>query len=106
MFPPLILLTKTVRLADEAFSSMLSAIINPVANADSAHRLLTLLVVLDDRPGWSGGLGKNGMQSLISVKKLGPNLIAAMEKYGFEEGMKTTLSVLIERYVSSSHIVI
>lgn len=100
VFPPLILLTRTVRLADEPFLALLSAVTSPIAKADSAQRLLTLLVMLDNRPGWSKGLGENGPHHLTRVTALGQSLVAAMEKYGFEEGVRTILGVMIERSVS------
>ena len=97
VYPPLILLTRIIRLADEPFLALLSAIISPYGKADPCQRLLTLLVVLDDRSGWEQGLGDEGSSCLAKVKMLGQNLAAAMERFGFEEGMKTVLKVMIER---------
>jgi len=97
VYSPLILLTRIVRLADGPFLALLSAIISPTSKAAPAQRLLTLLVVLDDRPGWDQGLGENGSQCLARVKIFGENLVAAMERFGFEEGLKTVLKVLVER---------
>ena len=99
VYPPLILLIRTVRLANGPFEAILSAIIHPNSKADPAQRLLTLLVVLDDRPGWSQGLGKNGSAHLAKVNMLGENLVAAMQKFGLKEGMTTLLQVMIERCV-------
>lgn len=63
--------------------------------------MLTLLVLLNDRPGWTEGLGANAAVKLQSVDDLGPLLIAAMQKYGFEQALKAILPALMQRSVKS-----
>ncbi len=96
VYAPLILLTRTVRLADGPLLALLSAVVNPSNKADPAQRLLTLLMILDNRPGWTQGLGPDGASCLIRIKMLGQNLVAAMDRYGFEKGMETVFKLLIE----------
>jgi U3 small nucleolar RNA-associated protein 10 len=97
----LILLTRSVRLADGPFLAVLSSLTTPDTGADASQRILTLLVLLNDRPGWTEGLGADAAVKLRSVDDLGPLLIAAMQRYGFEEAFKAILPALMQRSVKS-----
>ena len=54
-------------------------------------------MILNDRPGLTQGLGDSASQDLSKIKLLGENLVAAMQKYGFEEAMKVVLRILLEK---------
>lgn len=97
MYPPLILLTRSVRLADGPFLAILSALITPATGAVPTQRVLTLLVLLNDRKGWNQGLGVDGAQNLAKIKMLGETLEVAMGKYGFEEALRVVLGILLDR---------
>ena len=101
MYPALILLTRSIRLADEAFAIFLSSMLNPLSGAETSQRILTLLILLDDRGNWENGLGPDGADNLTAYPQLGTMLTAAMEKYGFENALKTLTSIMIQRYALS-----
>ena len=97
MYPPLILLTRSIRLADEPLHAILSALLTPNNGADPSHRVLTLLVILDERPGWTSGLGENGSTHLAEIQKLGKILVTAMGKYDFKEAVKVISEVMLDQ---------
>ncbi|KAK8849743.1 hypothetical protein IAR55_005078 [Kwoniella newhampshirensis] len=97
VYPPLVLLTRSVSLADGPFQAIVSSLLTPSTGANSSQRMLTLLVILNDRSTWDGGLGENGTMNLSKIKQLGEILMAAMEKYGFESALKTVVSVMLEK---------
>ncbi|WVQ66419.1 uncharacterized protein L199_004599 [Kwoniella botswanensis] len=96
VYPPLVLLTRSITLTDEAFHAIVSSILTPNSGANASQRILTLLVILNDRPGYSCGLGDNASQSLSKVKQLDQILVAALDKYKFETAMNTVASVILE----------
>lgn len=96
VYPPLVLLTRTVRLADAPFAAILEALLTPSTGAAPSQRVLTLLVLLDARKGWQQGLGADAPARLATIPQLGDLLVAAMEKYGFENAMQVIMSVLID----------
>ncbi|WVR07984.1 hypothetical protein IAU60_005027 [Kwoniella sp. DSM 27419] len=96
VYPPLVLLTRSVTLVDDAFLAVVSSLITPSSGANPSQRMLTLLVIFNDRPTWLGGLGDDASKHLGKVKQLGDILIAAMEKYGFDSAVKTILNVLLQ----------
>ncbi|WRT69783.1 uncharacterized protein IL334_006774 [Kwoniella shivajii] len=96
VYPPLVLLTRSVTLAEEAFQAILYALLTPSSGANPSQRMLTLLVTLNDRPGYNGGLGENAAEHLSKVKQLDHILIAAMEKYGFEASLKVVFGTMLE----------
>lgn len=97
VYPPLVLLTRSVTLADGPFQAIVSSLLTPSSYANPSQRVLTLLVILNDRPSWTGGLGDDAPVQLVKIKELGEILVAAMEKYGFEFAIKIVVSVLLER---------
>jgi len=97
VYPPLILLTRSVVLADEPFSEILSALLAPNSGADTSQRILTLLVVLNDRKDWQGGLGDDGAVRLSQYKELSGLLTASMEKYDFTQALSVVFNVMAER---------
>ena len=99
MYPPLILLARTVRLADEVFLAILEAIITPNTGADAPQRILTLLVLLQDHGHWTSGLGSRGTDNLSKIKQLGQILLAAKARYGFEKGLSLVIQVMASRWV-------
>ena len=104
VYPPLILLTRTVRLADEPFLAILSALLTPGTGAIGTQRILTLLVLLNDRKGWTRGLGDKAAEHLAQVKLLGDTLLAAMGKYGFENATGVVVGSMLDRYVCQSRL--
>ncbi|WVQ95966.1 hypothetical protein IAU59_003065 [Kwoniella sp. CBS 9459] len=96
VYPPLVLLTRSVTIVDEAFLAVVSALITPTSGADASQRILTLLVLLNDRPRWSGGLGTDASKNLAKVKQLGDILVAATEKYGLDAALRVVLEVLLQ----------
>ncbi|WVF68418.1 hypothetical protein IAT40_003183 [Kwoniella sp. CBS 6097] len=97
VYPPLVLLTRSVTLVDEAFAAIVSALITPSSGADASQRILTLLVILNDRPRWSGGLGSYASKNLAKIKQLGDILVAATEKYGFDAALKVVSETLLQQ---------
>lgn len=97
VYPPLILLTRSVHLADEPFSELLSSLLTPASGADVSQRILTLLVVLNDRKDWQGGLGEDAAARLAQYKEIAGLLTAAMEKYDFTNALSVLFSVMAER---------
>jgi U3 small nucleolar RNA-associated protein 10 len=100
VYPPLILLTRTIRLADEPFQAILSALLTPGTGAIGTQRILTLLVLLNDRKVWTAGLGDKAAEHLGQVKLLGDTLLAAMGKYGFEDAIGIVIGAMLDRLVS------
>ncbi|WWC92888.1 uncharacterized protein L201_007850 [Kwoniella dendrophila CBS 6074] len=96
VYPPLVLLTRSVTLTDEAFQAIVSSLLTPSSGANASQRILTLLVILNDRPGYTAGLGENASQNLSKIKQLDQILVAAMEKYGFGEALNVILGVVLE----------
>lgn len=96
VYPPLVLLARSVRLADAPFAAILEALLTPSTGAAPSQRVLTLLVLLDARKGWDQGLGADAPARLATIPQLGDLLVAAMEKYGFENAMQVIMSVLID----------
>lgn len=84
-------------MADEPFLAILSALITPGTGAIGTQRVLTLLVLLNDRKGWAKGLGNKAAEHLAQVKILGDTLLAAMGKYGFEDAVGTVVGVMLDR---------
>ncbi|WWD20373.1 hypothetical protein CI109_104849 [Kwoniella shandongensis] len=97
VYPPLVLLTRSITIADGPFQAIVSSLLTPSSLANPSQRMLTLLVILNDRPTWNSGLGVDAPVHLAKIKQLGEILVAAMEKYGFETALKTVVSVLLER---------
>ena len=97
MYPPLILLTRSVHLADEPFLEILSSLLTPTSGADTSQRILTLLVVLNDRKDWQGGLGEDGAARLVQHQELAGLLTASMEKYDFTYALSVIFSVMAQR---------
>ncbi|WWC65921.1 uncharacterized protein I303_108543 [Kwoniella dejecticola CBS 10117] len=96
VYPPLVLLTRSINLTDEAFHAIVSSLSTPTSGANPSQRILTMLVILNDRPGFTAGLGDAASQNLSSVKQLDQILVASMEKYGFETALKSVIGVLLE----------
>ncbi|ORX37624.1 hypothetical protein BD324DRAFT_650190 [Kockovaella imperatae] len=94
IYPPLILLTRTVRLADEVFLVLLDAIMTPNTGADPTQRVFTLLFVLEDRGAWTLELGEQGVEKLGRVKQLGEILLGARQRYGFDNALATILRIM------------
>lgn len=101
MYPPVILLARSIRLAEAPFSALVSALLTPSTGALAPQRVLTLLVLLNERKGWTGRLGENGAQHLAQIRMLGETLEAALVKYGFEDPVRIVLEVMLERYVKT-----
>ncbi|KAK4685034.1 U3 small nucleolar RNA-associated protein 10, partial [Tremellales sp. Uapishka_1] len=96
VYPPLVLLTRTTALADGPFAAILSSLLTRNSGANASQRVLTLLVILDSRHGWEGGLGEDAATRLQGIAKLGDFLVAAMEKYGFEQAMTAVVTVMLD----------
>jgi U3 small nucleolar RNA-associated protein 10 len=92
-----VLLTRTIRLADEPFLAILSALITPDTGANPSQRVLTLLVILNDCTGWTRGLGDEAPRNLAKVEQIGEILTASMEKYGFEGAIAAIITAMSER---------
>lgn len=92
-------MTRSIRLADGPFLAIVSSIITPNTGANPAQRLLTLLVILNDRKEWKGGLGEEASERLGKIKMLGQTLQAAMLKYGFENALSVILPIMAQRFV-------
>jgi U3 small nucleolar RNA-associated protein 10 len=92
-----VLLTRTVQLADEPFLAILEALLAPDSGANSSQRLLTLLVILNDRKGWTSGLGENAAEHLSYIPRLSDLLIVVMGKYDLEDAIAIVVSALAER---------
>lgn len=101
VYPPLILLTRTIRLADGPFLAVLSALLTPSTGADPAQSVLTLLFLLNGRSDWRGGLGDDASAHLAQVKDLGNLLVSGIVKYNFEDAVRVVVEVLLERWVAS-----
>ncbi|WVQ74325.1 U3 small nucleolar RNA-associated protein 10 [Cryptococcus sp. DSM 104548] len=97
IYPPLVLLTRAEHLADEPFAAILSSLLTPATGANASQRMLTLLLILNDRPNWALGLGPQASESLVKVRHLDQILVAAMDKYGFESAMMVVLASLLEQ---------
>lgn len=95
VYPPLVLLSRSVRLADGPFAAVVEALLTPATGANPSQRVLTLLVLLDQRKGWQG-LGEDAPARLAKIPQIGELLVAAMEKYGFEAALQTVVGALIE----------
>lgn len=96
MYPPLILLGRSVRLADGPFQALLSALLTPSSGAEPTQRILTLLFLLNERPDWAGGLGENANARLCKIKRLDTILLGAMGKYGFAPAMPVIVDALMD----------
>jgi U3 small nucleolar RNA-associated protein 10 len=88
-------LTRSTHLADGPFEAIVEALLTPDTGADVSQRLLTLLVVLNDRKGWQGGLGEDASDRLAGIHELGGMLVASMEKYDFTNALSVILDELI-----------
>ncbi|RXK39692.1 hypothetical protein M231_03047 [Tremella mesenterica] len=95
VYPPLLLLCRTVRLADEPFLAILEALITPDSGANPSHRVLTLMVLLEDRKALTGGMGEKAGANLSRIEKLGQILIAATEKYSLSSALTIIVSSLV-----------
>jgi U3 small nucleolar RNA-associated protein 10 len=95
VYPPLVLLARCVRLADAPFAAVVEALVTPGTGANPSQRILTLLVLLDPRKGWEG-LGEGAPAALAKVPQLGELLVAAMQKYGFENAVSVIVAALAE----------
>ncbi|KAL1412540.1 snoRNA-binding rRNA-processing protein utp10 [Vanrija albida] len=96
VYPPLVLLTRTVHLSDPAFLAVIESLLTPNSGANPPQRLLTLLVILDQRKGWEGGLGDDAAARLAKIPQIGDLLVAAIDKYGFVEATKSVVGALLE----------
>ena len=92
----MILLARSVRLADGPFLALVSALLTPSSGAEPTQRILTLLFLLNERPDWEGGLGEKGCARLCKIKRLGTILIGAMEKYGFANAFPVIVNALLD----------
>lgn len=97
VYPPLLLLSRSVRLADEPFKAVLEALLVTASGANPSHRILTLLVLLNERPGWQGGLGQAAGRKLSKIERLGEILVAALTKYGFEQAILVVVEAMAAR---------
>ncbi|TYJ57970.1 U3 small nucleolar RNA-associated protein 10 [Cryptococcus floricola] len=97
IYPPLVLLTRAEHLADEPFAAILSSLLTPATGANASQRMLTLLLILNDRSNWALGLGPQASENLVKVRHLDQILVAAMDKYGFENALKVLLASLLEK---------
>ena len=68
--------------------------LTPKTGADASQRILTLLVMLQDRGDWYMGLGEKAAARLAKVPHLADILVAAMGKYGFGSAMRTVLQLI------------
>lgn len=96
IYPPLVLLTRTVHLSDPAFLAIVESLLTPNSGANPSQRLLTLLVILDQRKGWEGGLGEDAAERLAKIPQIGDLLVAAIDKYSFVEATKAVVGALVE----------
>lgn len=96
VYPPLVLLARCVRLADAPFAAVIEALLTPGTGANPSQRVLTLLVLLDQRKGWEGGMGQDAAARLVKISQLGELLVAAMQKYGFETAIQVVVAALTE----------
>lgn len=103
VYPPLVLLTRTVYLADAPFGVLADALLTPATGADPSQRLLTTLVVLDQRKNFTG-FSEDAAKRLNFIPQLGGLLIAAMEKYGFETAMQAIVGALGDDIAESKDI--
>lgn len=103
VYPPLVLLTRTVYLADAPFAAIADALLTPATGADPSQRLLTLLVVLDQRKQFTS-FGDDAAKHLASIPQVDGLLTAAMEKYGFETAMKAIVGALGDDIAESKDI--
>ncbi|TXT12979.1 hypothetical protein VHUM_01380 [Vanrija humicola] len=101
IYPPLVLLTRTVQLSDPAFLAIIESLLTPNSGANPSQRLLTLLVILDQRKGWEGGLGEDAAANLAKIPQIGDLLVAAIDKYGFVEATKAVVAALVENVTLS-----
>ncbi|EAL19068.1 hypothetical protein CNBH1700 [Cryptococcus deneoformans B-3501A] len=97
VYPPLVLLTRTVPLADEPFLAIVSSLLTPGTGSNPSQRMLTLLVILNDRHTWSLGLGEHATENLAKVSQLGEILVAAMDKYRFEKALNIVVKSMLEK---------
>ncbi|WVQ84520.1 hypothetical protein IAT38_006674 [Cryptococcus sp. DSM 104549] len=100
VYPPLVLLTRSVNLADAPFRALAEALLTPGTLANPSQRMLTLLVILNDRAATSSStgpadLGEHATVHLAKVKQLGEILVAAMEKYGFERAVAIIVGAML-----------
>jgi U3 small nucleolar RNA-associated protein 10 len=70
--------------------------LTPSSGADTSQRILTLLVVLNDRKDWQGGLGEDGADRLSQYKELPGLLTASMEKYDFNHALSVVFRVMAQ----------
>lgn len=96
VYPPLILLARSIRLANGPFAALLSALIAPKTGADPSQRILTLLFLLNERRDWTGGMGGNACAHLCKIKGLSNLLIGSMEKYHFDDAVRIVSTVLLQ----------
>lgn len=97
VYPPLVLLTRTVPLADEPFLAIASSLLTPGTGSNPSQRMLTLLVILNDRHIWPLGLGEHGTENLAKISQLGEILVAAMDKYRFEKALNIVVKSMLEK---------
>jgi U3 small nucleolar RNA-associated protein 10 len=103
VYAPLVLLTRTIYLADAPFAAIADALLTPATGADPAQRLLTTLVVLDQRKSFTG-FSDGAAAHLMAIPQLGGLLIAAMEKYGFETAMQAVVGALGDDIAASKDV--
>lgn len=101
VYPPLVLLSRSIKLSDAPFAAVVEALLTPNTGAEPSQRVLTLLVLLDGRKGWNKGLGSAAASNLAEIPQLGQLLVAAMEKYGFETALQTIMRALLQDVVVS-----
>lgn len=97
VYPPLVLLTRTVPLADEPFLAIASSLFTPGTGSNPSQRMLTLLVILNDRHIWPLGLGEHATENLAKISQLGEILVAAMDKYRFEKALNIVVKSMLEK---------
>ncbi|OWZ73272.1 U3 small nucleolar RNA-associated protein 10 [Cryptococcus neoformans] len=97
VYPPLVLLTRTVPLADEPFLAIVSSLLTPGTGSNPSQRMLTLLVILNDRHIWPLGLGEHATENLAKISQLGEILVAAMDKYRFEKALNIVVKSMLEK---------
>lgn len=96
VYPPLILLSRSVRLADGPFLALLSALLTPSSGAQPSQRGLTLLFLLNERKDWDQGLGEGGCARLCKIKGLGKLLIGALDQYNFTDAVRIVTRTLLD----------
>lgn len=95
VYPALILIARSIRLADGPFQALLSALITPKTGAEPSQQVLTVLFLLNERKDWQGGMGENACARLCKIKGLSNLLIGSIEKYHFDDAVRIIVLELL-----------